>query len=119
MSEEADLEQQLKLLRAMTEEYGCIHDAQAYQLKRYPFALSNVTSAEVHVSVIDHKVEFVIATKGKARNEKAACQFIDNCVKTLLGDTWLVNIKTKTKTLYRGRRKKAFKPKEITDGGSN
>jgi hypothetical protein len=108
--------EQLMVLKDATERLGCLHDAQAFQLKRYPFAITNVTGAEVHVDMFNRKVEFVVTTKGKGKDDAERQRYIDSCVKTLLGDTWFVVIKTAKKTLYRGRRKKAYTPKVDKDG---
>lgn len=111
--------EQLMLLKATTERMGCLHDAQVYQLKRYPFALTHVQGAEVHVDIKNRKVEFLVTTKGQGKDNEQRCKYIDALVKTLLGDTWFTVIKTAKKTLYRGRRKKAYVPKEVDDGDFN
>lgn len=112
-------EEQLMLLKVTTEKYGTLHDAQAYQLRRYPFAMSNVKSAEIHISIVQRKIEFRVVTGGKApREPKVEFKYVEKCVQTLLGDTWLVTVvDQRKKTIFRGRRKQAFTPERVnTDG---
>lgn len=98
---DADLEQ-LMTLREMTRKTGLLHDAQVFQLKMYPLALTNATKVSIEYDYDKKNVIFnIIETQGRAPKEiKKKLDLICQWTKTLLGEEYSVKIKTKNKVLY-------------------
>lgn len=98
---DADFEQ-LMTLREMTSKTGLLHDAQVFQLKMYPLALTNATKAEVHYDYDKKSVIFIITeTKGRVPKEiNKRLSLISDWTQTLLGEEYSVKIKAGKKVLY-------------------
>lgn len=98
--------EQLLLLRSMTERTGILHEAQILQLKMYPIAMIETSkSAEIKINVEGKTVDFHLKMdKSKNPELEKQCERVSEAVKWLLGPDWLVRLKVRDKTIYRGAR---------------
>jgi hypothetical protein len=101
--------EQLMLLKDLTRRTGLIYEAQVLQLKYWPMlALTHAKSSEVRLNVEKRVCEFFarIDSKGKAPDDLAdRLARLDEAVKWLLGDEWLVKVKLGKKIIYRSTAK--------------
>lgn len=95
-SEVKGLWDQLRSLRTFTEGQEVIHEAQAYQLKRWaPLALQHVKEIEVAVKLEDPPVaEFraIGVTMAVPENFTAILEGLDRSVKDMLGRHWTTRV---------------------------
>lgn len=96
-------------LRALTERMGCLHELQVVQLKNWPWVLfTHLSKCEIVPDVETKIVTFnlVLNKKKKApKGVKKRYEVLDEWVKTLLGDDWLIKVMSKETPLYVGLRK--------------
>ena len=106
MSESAELMKQLMELCDLTKRLGGLHEAQILQLKMWGFVISPTKgSFEVVVSTEDATVEYVFARNAELPKDPLVFAKIDESVKWLLGEHWLVRFKKGAgKALYVGKR---------------
>jgi len=101
-----EFSEQLLLLRAMTERTGVLHEAQILQLKMYPIAMiTSSKSAEIKIDIEGKSVDFQLKLdKKKNPDLEKQCEMVSDAVKWLLGPEWLVRLRVREKTIYRGAR---------------
>jgi len=101
--------QDLLNLRALTDRMGCLHELQVVQLKNWPWVLfNNLTRFDVVPDVKTKIVEFRFSlskTKKMPKDSKKRFDALNEWVKTLLGNDWLIKVVAKKKALYVGLRK--------------
>ena len=120
MSEKNDLRKQMMALKAITETTGVIHDAQVAQLKIWgPVLVAHSREMEIGVALPwtenegtpeechhdDRVVEFrVKSTRGKApKNLKKRFRILNQSVKDLLGDRFVVRVTLRGKAIFEGK----------------
>jgi hypothetical protein len=110
---------QLMILKGMTERWGVLHDAQLLQLKMLPMIMiGNCQKVQVDYDCEKREINFIVKTVGKLASAEFFYEKLDEAVKTLLGNTWLVRIKRNGETIFRGPRRAAYKPKKVDSNGS-
>ncbi len=100
---EASLEEQLVLLKDWTRRMGVLHEAQILQLKTAPWGyFPTVKSFEVYPDLEKHDILFELKLDGKKPADfKNQCERVDNWIKWLLGDEWIVRVKVLKKQVFR------------------
>ena len=89
---------QLVMLRSMTERFGSIHEAQALQLKLWPFTVDpSLINSKAEVDVEGKGVDFYWERLGTDfvinRGYQKRLKELENNVKFLLGDNWLMTVR--------------------------
>jgi hypothetical protein len=99
--------EQILLLRGLTKTTGILHEAQLLQLKLWPMVMiSHATSSEAVFSYDDKSVVFNVATKGpKPKDLDKRLECLDDSVKMLFGDEYLVVVYLNGKKSFVGARK--------------
>lgn len=108
---DASFQEQLVLLRDLTRTTGVLHDAQVLQLKLWPLvAVPHATASEFVFNWEDKEIDFRMKVKGKAPKDlQKRLESLDESVKFLLGDDYLVRVRFQGKVVYRGPRKAPVK----------
>lgn len=108
MSNEQDLgttEEQLMMLKGMTEHFGTIHEAQLLQLRMWGlFYIPHSKATEVRINGEDMIVDFYPKIQDDPPgNIKDCYHSLTQSVKWLLGDKWMVRVRINDKWVYRQR----------------
>lgn len=101
-----ETEEQLMLLKDLTERTGILHEAQILQLKMYPLVIfQNAKEVRLELDIEKKELHFVSKFKiGNPKDFKVKCEQLESYVKWLLGTNWIVRVKdTKDKQLWRSR----------------
>lgn len=101
LNDSKNLEEQLMLLKMMTQKTGAIHEAQALQLKIWPMLIEGVESSSAKVDSENKKVVFELKGNLKSKKEhNALFKAIQNWTRLLLWDNTVVVFKHKNKQIY-------------------
>lgn len=100
---ENNLEEQLILLRDLTKRMSVLHDAQRLQLQMWPIVLfQEAKNVQSELSMDKREITFLVQQPGKATKDfKTSCATLNDWVKWLLGDEWIVKVKLRDKQVYR------------------
>lgn len=103
MKNSLDIYEQLMLLKATTNSFGALHEAQALQLKMYPLLLNGVKKAETHVD-IEKKMIFFKILEGKGfkltKKNKNIIEKIVLWTRNLLWDDCSIVVLNNNKIVY-------------------
>jgi hypothetical protein len=91
---QAQLVEQLVMLREHTERFGTVHEAQILQLKVLPRVLvPNSTKSEARLDTDKKEVEIRVTTKGKAHKKQAQLtKQLGEGIQWVLGGTWKCSV---------------------------
>jgi len=101
-----DYTSQLLRLRALTNTTGALHEAQALQLRLWPFTIdSELDKAEAKVDIEGRRIKWTWEAKHSSRWKPDKqylfrLQELKKSVQLMLGDTWSFTIKMNGRTIF-------------------
>lgn len=100
---EATVKEQLIMLKDQTRRLGVLHEAQVLQLKMVPWGFwPTVKSFEVLPDLEKHDMVFELKLNGKKPDDfNEQCEKVNQWIKWLLGDEWIVRVRLKGKQVFR------------------
>lgn len=117
-----DYTSQLLRLRSLTNRIGALHEAQALQLRLWPFTIdSDLDKAEARVDVEGRRIAWTWEAKHppKWKPDRPYLFRLEELLKSvhlMLGDTWTVTIKVNGKTIFPVNKKNGKSKRKKSSG---